>query len=142
MFVHASLQIDLVLNKLIMALAEKLTHENAGASTFTGSHCVYAMSETKIIIVLLAVLLVHFVFAIVVTSQVSKVILRLQKIKNNRYASKKINELERYRVFALFAPIFGPIVAYGILKGIKPGISEKGYMANNPNSPNVNSEGD
>ncbi|CAI4172101.1 MAG: hypothetical protein Altm2KO_38070 [Alteromonas macleodii] len=40
MFVHASLQIDLVLNKLIMALAEKLTHENAGASTFTGSHCV------------------------------------------------------------------------------------------------------
>jgi len=24
-----------------MALAEKLTHENAGASTFTGSHCVY-----------------------------------------------------------------------------------------------------
>ncbi|SVB60358.1 uncharacterized protein METZ01_LOCUS213212 [marine metagenome] len=41
MFVHASLQIDLVLNKLIMALAEKLTHENAGASTFTGSHCVY-----------------------------------------------------------------------------------------------------
>ena len=40
MFVHASLQIDLVLNKLIMALAEKLTHENAGASTFTGSHYV------------------------------------------------------------------------------------------------------
>jgi len=39
MFVHASLQIE-VLNKLIMALAEKLTHENAGASTFTGSHCV------------------------------------------------------------------------------------------------------
>ena len=24
-----------------MALAEKLTHENAGASSFTGSHCVY-----------------------------------------------------------------------------------------------------
>ena len=45
MFVHASLQIDLVLNKLIMALAEKLTHENAGASTFTGSHCVYAFEE-------------------------------------------------------------------------------------------------
>jgi hypothetical protein len=36
MFVHASLQIDLVLNKLIMALAEKLTHENAGASISRG----------------------------------------------------------------------------------------------------------
>ena len=101
-----------------------------------------AMIENKIIIVLLTVLLVHFIFAIVVASQITKVVLRLQKIKNNRYVSKKINELERYRVFALFAPIFGPIVAYGILKGIKPGISEKGYMANNPYSPNVNSEGD
>ncbi|BCO17645.1 hypothetical protein KUC3_05020 [Alteromonas sp. KC3] len=36
MFVHASLQIDLVLNKLIMALAEKLTHENAEASISQG----------------------------------------------------------------------------------------------------------
>ena len=36
MFVHASRQIDLVLNKLIMALAEKLTHENAGASISRG----------------------------------------------------------------------------------------------------------
>ena len=36
MFVYASLQIDLVLNKLIMALAEKLTHENAGASISRG----------------------------------------------------------------------------------------------------------
>ena len=101
-----------------------------------------AMSETKTIIVLLAVLLVHFVFAVIVASQISKMVSKLQKIKNNRYASKKINELERYKVFALFAPIFGPIVAHGILKGIKPGVSEKGYMANNPNSPNVNSEGD
>ena len=101
-----------------------------------------AMSETKTIIVLLAVLLVHFVFAVIVASQISKMVSKLQKIKNNRYASKKINELERYKVFALFAPIFGPIVAYGILKGIKLGVSEKGYMANNPNSPNVNSEGD
>tara|TARA_B100002003_G_scaffold35750_1_gene31114 strand:- start:559 stop:1452 length:894 start_codon:yes stop_codon:yes gene_type:complete len=48
MFVHASLQIDLVLNKLIMALAEKLTHENAGASTFTRSHCVYVFQESVI----------------------------------------------------------------------------------------------
>jgi|OM-RGC.v1.032409092 hypothetical protein len=36
MFVHAILQIDLVLDKLIMALAEKLTHENAEASISQG----------------------------------------------------------------------------------------------------------
>ncbi len=36
MFVHGSLQIYLVLNKLIMAMAEKLTHENAEASASQG----------------------------------------------------------------------------------------------------------
>ena len=36
MFVHSNLQIDLVLNKLIMALTEKLTHENAEASISQG----------------------------------------------------------------------------------------------------------
>ncbi len=33
---HVSLQIDLVLNKRIMALAEKLTHENVEASISQG----------------------------------------------------------------------------------------------------------
>ena len=36
MFVHARRRVDLVLNKLIMALAEKLTHENAEASISQG----------------------------------------------------------------------------------------------------------
>lgn len=85
--------------------------------------------------------MVHFAMAALVISLLSKKIAKLKDTKHNKYVKEKVTELESQKTIVLLVPIIGPIMGYGLVKAIVPGIPERGYRANNPGETDSSSDG-
>tara|TARA_B100001063_G_C16689184_1_gene516074 strand:+ start:72 stop:374 length:303 start_codon:yes stop_codon:yes gene_type:complete len=100
------------------------------------------MNGLNFVITLSIIFLVHLALASTILFQFSKVISNLQHKKNNKFTAQKISKLKAHKPLVLLVPIIGPIIGFGIIKGLNTGIPEKGLLVNSPGKTDICSDGD